>query len=341
VPVIRLDLVALLKAGSLSEAEAARLESLALTDRRGNLLVNVLLIFGALAVSAAAIALVPNAATGLTLALGALVGAEALRRLAPGEAFGVLSSGLALMGTLGLAGWIGWQFGDAPSATATALLITAVLSAGAAWFRSAFLAALAVLALGAVFGSGTGYWHAAYALFVEEQVITISVFGALAAGFYRIRTVVDTAWSLLLTVAARTSMILVHFAFWVGSLWGDLLGDSGWRQTRYDDYAAYEAWEKTAIVLPEWPFSVGWAALAIALAMLTRRGGFLSVSAMVFLAIHAYTQYFEVFGAEPGTLLLAGLTLVGLAVGLTAYLRKEHLAQTHPPGPGPDSPPAE
>ena len=339
--VIRLDLAALLKAGSLTEADAAWLESLALPDKRGNLLVNILLIFGALAVSAAAIALVPNAATGLTLALGALVGAEALRRLAPGDAFGVLSSGLALMGTLGLAGWIAWKFGNAPSPTTPALLITAVLTAGAAWFRSAFLAALAVLALGAVFGSGTGYWHASYALFVEEPLITIAVFGALSALFYRIRSIADAAWSQLLNVAARTAMILVHFAFWVGSLWGDVLGDASWSQSRYNDYAAYEAWEKTAINLPEWPFSLGWAALAIALALRTTRSGFLSVSALVFLAIHAYTQYFEVLGAEPATLLFAGLTLVGLAVGLTAYLRKERLAQAPASGPGPDSPPAE
>ncbi len=63
--IIRLDLGALVKAGSLSAEEAARLAGLALPDRRGGLLVNVLLIFGALAVAAAAIALVPDAGTGL------------------------------------------------------------------------------------------------------------------------------------------------------------------------------------------------------------------------------------------------------------------------------------
>ncbi len=56
-------------------------------------------------------------------------------------------------------------------------------SPGAVWFRSAFLAALVVLALDAVFGTGTGYWHTSYALFVEEPLITIGVFGALAAAF--------------------------------------------------------------------------------------------------------------------------------------------------------------
>lgn len=321
-PVIRLDLAALVKSGALSAAEAARLEGFALPDKRGGLIINVLLIFGALAVAAAAIALVRDAGTGLVLALAALACAEALRRLAPGDAFGVLSAGLALMGTLGLAGWVAWEFGDAPSATMTALLVTAVLTAGAIWFRSAFLAALGVLALGAVFGTGTGYWHASYALFVEEPVISIAVFGALAALLYKARGWAEDAWKMLLTTGARTAMVLVHFAFWVGSLWGDVLGDSGWNAVRYEDYDAYEAWQKTALAVPEWPFSIGWAGLAVALALLTRRGGFLSVSALVFLAIHGYTQYFETFGAEPVTLLVAGLTLVGLAVGLAWLSRK-------------------
>jgi len=310
-PIIRLDLSALLKSGQITPEDAARLTALALPDRRGSLAVNLLLIFGAIAVAAAAIALVPNAATGLMLALGALAGAEILRRLITGESFALLATALALMGTLGLAGWVAWQFQDAPS-TMPALLVTFVLTAGALWYRSAFLAALGVLALGAVLGSGTGYWHASYALFVEEPVITIAVFGALAAGLYQLRGQLPESWKSLTTVAARTGLILVHFAFWVGSLWGDVLGDS-WLP--YD--ARSEAGHIPAVI-----FSVGWAAVSLALALRTPRGGFLSVSAIVFLAIHGYTQYFETFGAEPLSLLIAGLILVGLAIGVSKFLRR-------------------
>lgn len=320
--IIRLDLQALTQSGALTEAEAERLKGLALPDRRGGLLVNVLLIFGALAVAAAAIALIKTPAIGLLLALAAIAGAESLRRLPVGEEFKVLSAGLALMGTLGLAGWVAWEFGEAAAPTMPAVLITLVLGAGAVWFRSSFLAALAVIALGAVFGTGTGYWHASYALFVEEPVLTIAVFGALAGGIYRARSFAAEAWKNLATVTARIAVFLVHFAFWVGSLWGDIIGDSTWSQARWDNYEGYEAWQKTALTIPEWPFSAGWAALCLALALLTRRGGFLSVSALVFLGIHGYTQYFEVFGAHPETLLIAGIVLVGLAVGLTAFLRR-------------------
>lgn len=308
--IIRLDLAALQAANQISTEEAARLTALALPDRRGSLAVNLLLIFGAIAVSVAAIALVPNAATGLLLALGALAAAEGLRRIT-GESFALLATGLALMGTLGLAGWIGWEFREAHP-TQPALLITFLLAAGAIWYRSAFLAALGVIALGAVFGSGTGYWHASYALFVEEPTLTIAVFGLLAAGLYRLRGLVAESWSSLATVAARTSLILVHFAFWVGSLWGDVLGGARW---------SYEDAAQPGFGLAPWFFAIGWAALSLTLALATRRGSFLSISAIVFLAIHGYTQYFETFGAEPLSLLIAGLALVALAIGAARLLR--------------------
>ena len=316
--VVRLDLAALMKSGQITPEEATRLAALALPGTRGGLAVNLLLIFGAVAVAIAAIALVPNAATGLMLALGAIAGAEILRRLntgpVTGESFALLATALALMGTLGLAGWTAWQFQDAP-ATAPAMLVTFVLAAGALWYRSAFLAALAVLALGAVFGTGTGYWHASYGLFVEEPVITITVFGALAAGLYQLRATLPEAWSNLTTVAARTGLVLVHFGFWVGSLWGDVIGDS---------WLPYEARSEAGRILP-WIFSLGWAGFSLALALRTPRGGFLSVSALVFLAIHGYTQYFETFGAEPMSLLIAGLVLVGLAIGVARLVHRGEL----------------
>lgn len=121
-----------------------------------------------------------------------------------------------------------------------------------------------------------------------------------------------------LTVAARTAMVLVYFASWVGPLWGDILGDSAWSASRYGDYAACEAWQKTALTVLEWPFPIGWAALTL----LTRRGSFLSASALVFLSIRGYTQYCETSGAAPVSLLVAGLTLVGPAAGLAGLFRR-------------------
>lgn len=315
--VIRLDLDLLVRNGRLSAEEAARLTPLALPERRGRLAVNLLLIFGSLAAALAAIALVPNALTGLCLAMLALAGAELLRRRPAEDGAGVLAAGFALMGILGLAGWAAWELRDAPSSQ-PALLVTFILTAGAIRYASAFLAALAVLALGAVFGSGTSYWHASYALFVEAPAITLAVFGSLAAGLWQLRKHVGPLHQGAVTTAARTSLILVHLAFWIGSLWGDQIG-GGWSGTA-------ENGEAGGLIISRWIFAAGWAATALMLAVAARRGGFVSVSAIVFLGIHFYTQYFERLGAQPASLLVAGLILLGLAVSLNWIYRKAEAA---------------
>ncbi|HAE93111.1 MAG TPA: hypothetical protein DCG65_01030, partial [Hyphomonas atlantica] len=54
----------------------------------------------------------------------------------------------------------------------------------------------------------------------------------------------------------------------------------------------------------------------------TRRNSFLSITSIVFLTIHGYTQYFEYLGAQPETLVLGGLVLVGLAVVGARFLMR-------------------
>ena len=316
---VRIDLDQLQAEGLIGADLAGLIAARALPDARSGLFVNLALILGALAVAAGTIALVPNATTGLVLAIVAIAAAEAIRRFAPGTTLKVLSAALALMGVLGLAGWIGWQYEDAADTTLPAVLVTLILGAGAVWFRSAFLTVLSVLALGAVFGTGTGYWHACYGLFVEQPTVTIGVFSALAAGLYILRERIGEAWKKLTGIAARTAFFLVNFAFWVGSLWGDDLGPD----YRYAEGNDWDAWRAATPHVPEAVFSIGWPILLVAVMARSRNGGFLSVTATVFLAIHAYSQYFETFGAHPWTLLVGGLVLVGLAVGAAKLLRQQ------------------
>jgi iron complex transport system permease protein len=315
---IRLDLEALVQQGQISPQEAARLKGFALPDQKGSLFINLLLIFGALSVAAGTIALVPNPATGLVLALAALGGAEVLRRMDVDDSLKVLSAGLTLMGALGLAGWIGWEFRESAESLYPTLAIAGVLAAAAIWFRSPFLVAPAVLALGATLGSGTGYWHASYGIFVEEPTLTILLFGALTAGFYAVRGKLADAYESLATIAARTSLFMVNFAFWVGTLWGDHIGQH-WLAP--DEWRARQDWEAQAIDIPDQVFTLGWAAFLIAMIVKARRGGFLSTLSIVFLSIHFYTQYFELLGANPGSLVVGGVILVGLAVGGTRLFR--------------------
>ena len=319
---IRIDLQQLQAEGLIGADLARLIEARAVPDSRSGLFVNLALIMGALAVAAGTIALVPDATTGLVLAILAVAAAEATRRFAPGASLKVLSAGLALMGVLGLAGWIGWQYEDAADTTMPALLITLLLGAGALWFRSAFLMVLSVLALGAVFGTGTGYWHACYGLFVEQPTITIAVFGGLALGLYALRSRIGDAWQNLTGIAARTAFFLVNFAFWVGSLWGDDLGPD----YRYGEGNDWEAWREATTHVPDAAFSIGWPLVLVAVMARSRNGGFLSVTATVFLAIHAYTQYFETFGAHPWSLVIGGVGLVGLAVGAAKLMKPQAAA---------------
>jgi iron complex transport system permease protein len=309
---IRLDLEALVEDGHLSAHEAARLRLLAPPERRGHLAVNLLMVFGALSAALAAVAMVADAVTGLALALLALAGSELLRRHPQGS-FSVLASAFALMGTLGLAAWAVWEMAHSSPGDA-ALLVTFILTAGAIRYASAFLSALAVLSLGAAFGADTRYWHASYALFIEAPTVTIAVFGLLATGLWQLHGRIGPAWRGAVTSAARTSLLLVHFAFWIGALWGDRIGGA----------PAWSEGEAAAagLAVSRWVFAGGWALIAIALAVLARRGGFISVSALVFLGIHFYTQYFELLGANPASLLAAGLILLGLAVSVNWLVRR-------------------
>ena len=316
--IIRLDLDRLTQSGEISADEAVRLKNLALPDARSGLLVNLLLIFGAISVAAGTIALVPNAATGLVLAVLALGGAEVLRRVDSDDSLKVLGAGLAMMGALGLAGWIGWEFRDAADSAYPALGIAAVLAAAAVWFRSSFLAAPAVLALGATMGSGTGYWHASYAIFVEEPTLTILVFSAVAAGLFTLRSTITDAYRAVASVASRTAFFIINFAFWVGSLWGDRIGEHWLAPSKWSERSD---WRAAATEIPELVFTLGWAGFLIAMIVKARRGGFVSVTSIVFLAIHGYTQYFELLGANAASLVIGGLVLVGLAVGGARYVQ--------------------
>lgn len=309
--IIRLDVTALQKSGDLTANEALRLTGLAIPQKSGTAWISAILIFGALGVAAGVLALEPSASIGLLLALTALGLATWLKFFQSGDSWQLLSSAFAIMGTLGLSGWVAMEAGGDLVATWPQLVIFGITSAGAVIYRSAFLSALAVLALAAVLGTGTFYWHASYALIVREPMITLTVFGAIAAALYWLRPRLAEAWQGLTTVTARTALFLVNFGFWVGSLWGDHIGEH-WAAG--DNWSARMDWRDSAIVVPEAVFSVGWAALLIALFVKAPRGSFLSISSLVFFAIHAYTQFFETFADSAAVLIIGGFVAIGVAV---------------------------
>jgi hypothetical protein len=153
--------------------------------------------------------------------------------------------------------------------------------------------------LSASLGASTGYFHASYFLVIREPTLTITIFSLLAIGAYQLSKKLSQDYERIALASARTSVFLVNFGFWVGSLWG-------------------EHSDTRAIVISSTVFAVLWAVALLATAIWSwkqNRRWVLNTVA-TFGGIHFYTQWFENLGATPGTVLIAGLLALGFAAGL-------------------------
>ena len=224
-PAIRivLDITRLVEEGKLTAQEAERLQALAKRDT-GSLGINVLMSFGAVAVTAGIIALQPAFTTGAALGV-ALVAIGPTISFVAAEQWGLLGTATTIIGSLLLAGGvIGLVEADFAGLAFSALLFLAL----AVTIRSGFLIALVPLTLAGALGSSTGYRHAVYMLTVTEPSITIAFFALLAAA-YLVSQYVGRAYQGLAIIFARVLLILVNFGFWIGSLWGDYQARPGRR----------------------------------------------------------------------------------------------------------------
>ena len=320
-PRITLNLARLVADGRLEVGEADMLLQLAEQSRLRRILVNMLLIFGSLMVVGGVLALKPTLETGLALAICSLGLGTGLFAKGRRE-WGLLGRALIHMGLLGLSGWIAMQFWGMPEPWPHLMwpVIATLFIAGAIGYRDSLLAALAAIAIGYVLGGSTRYWHASYALIVEEPVLSIAAFSLLGAFVFWFRNRLPLAYQQPATVFWRTSFILGNFAFWVGTLWGDYILD-GWLSPYYstystDTYRAYEAWREQALHVPDIAFVVAWPIVllvAIAVGAKTRQL-FLVNASLVFLGIHFYTQFHEVMVWSPVSLVIGGLLTVALGL---------------------------
>jgi hypothetical protein len=142
---------------------------------------------------------------------------------------------------------------------------------------------------------------------------------------YRISTQVPADYERVSIQAARTSILLVNFGFWIGSLWGDpliLLRGLNGNEVLLRD-----------VVIPADAFSIAWAAALIGAGVWAARANrrWLVNIAAAFGAIHFYTQWFERLGATPLSVLLGGVVMLAIAVALWAFNRR-------PPAPAPAAP---
>lgn len=319
---ITLNLKKLVSDGQLSQAEAQRLNHLGESVLTRKIFANALLIFGAIMVVTGILALGPSLNTGLALAGTALALGTALIWRGTDE-WWLLGRALVLMGVLGLCGWTALRFDELgpEMAQLTWPTILALTLAGAIFYRDAVLAALAPIALGHSIGGGTAYWHASYGLFMRESSVTILVFGLLCAALLWALYRVPQTYELVTKVMARVSFFLANFGFWIGSLHGDYPGQLwladglNWTDT--------QSWQATSFFIPAEVFSVAWAVfLLFGIYMGIRTGrSFIANTAIVFLAIHFYTQLYETFLDTPSGLVFGGVVLIGFGLGLVRFNR--------------------
>jgi hypothetical protein len=296
--IVTLDLSRLLKEGKITKEEHDRLEALGGAST-GLLAFNILVAFGVIAVAAGIIALVPDAATGIVVGGGVLAGGLGLYASGMRQ-WEVLANICVLVGALVLGGGV---IVLSEASAIAFLAIAAGFAVVGVLARSGLLVCLSILALSSAVGARTGYEHATYFLGIEEPTVTIVLFSVVALAAFLVSKLLPPAYERLALLASRTSLFLVNFGFWIGSLWGDdvMIG----------------------ISIPDTVFALVWAAGLVGLgawAFYERRRWVVNLAA-IFGAIHFYTQWFENLGAEPVTVLFGGLVALGFALGLHRFNR--------------------
>lgn len=295
---ITLDITRLLDEGKITQAEYDRLTQLSSKDT-GSLAINILVAFGVLAVTGGVIALEPSLLLGTILAL-ILAGTGLFIIYNHQKQWGMLGNILLLIGSLGTAASL-IQYFDGETSVFLFIAILFIIPGVIA--RSGLLMALSALSIAPLIKMGTFYGHASYFLFVEQPIITIFVYGLLSYGTYYLSTKLEPQYERLAIIFSRTSLLMVNFGFLVGSLWGDKVFDSS-----FTEGTLALLWAVALIVTGIWATK--------------KDKRFVVNTVATFGAIHFYTQWFEMLGAEPVAILLAGVIAIVIAIGLWKYNKK-------------------
>ncbi|WP_299352293.1 hypothetical protein [uncultured Shimia sp.] len=207
------------------------------------------------------------------------------------------------------------------------LYVTGALIA-AGWVTDVRLVtALAIAPFAQVLDTGTYYFTAAYVFYSPEATLSILQMSALIGLCLWLALRLPERSSRHAVVLAVMAFIVANLCALVGSIWGDVVGETiwgpgSWRRSRdmsWEDWsAAQEAFRGTTLIVSEQVYAIIWAmALAVIIAWSThgnRRGLF--NTALTFAGIHGYTQVFESFYSEPLAYVIGGLAAIPLAWGI-------------------------
>lgn len=316
---ITLDLSKLVEEGKLSPAEADKLRGLAAHDT-GSFAINLLVGFGVVAVSAGLVALLPTPTTELIVGVS-LFAIGLGFTLLYNEQWSLFAQICLVVGALMFSASV-LVIGH--GALAAMLIVTAALAVASIIARSSLLMAAAVLALGACLGARSGYWHATYMLAIYEPFVTVVLFGLLALGTYYLSKHLAADYERVALAAARTSVFMINFGFWIGSLWGDNLRLI--RSLLHNDPGALTRYSTGSLIISPLAFTIAWAVALLGAgiwAVSANRRWMLNITA-VFGAIHFYTQWFERLGVQPGSVFVGGCVLLAFALGLWKF--NQHFA---------------
>lgn len=280
-----LDLTDLVAKGHLSAAEAERLKGLAIKDTAA-LGVNILVAFGALAISLGIGVLVPTLLTAVVLGAAFFTVGFGLT-LARQERWGVFAQICIVIGALAFTGGLSALAGGNFWVN---LALTALIGAAAVIARSGLLTAITVLALTTTVVTGQSGWTE----LGGATIVAILVLVVLAIGLYQLSLRIK-AYENLLVIGARTAAFMINPVFLFASLFGDDL-------THID---------KTV-------FAVVWAVLLVGVGIwgMWRGRRWVVNTAAVFGAIHFMVQWFVFLGASPGSILGGGVMLILLGLAL-------------------------
>ena len=285
---VTLDLDALVKSGRITAEEAERLKGFAAADT-GALGANILYALGATAVACGIAAFLPTLETLVALGV-ALFGAGLFIRMQGMARLQLFAQIILVIGALSLCTGLGGLYGEN---LLVRVGLTLGLAVAAVLARSGLLAALAVVAFAVTITFDPEMWPPNH--FVAVVIVALS---ALVLALYRISLRLPGEYERLAIIAMRVAIVMVNVAFFVGSLFGDdRLGLSG--------LAFSIAWALALLAFG------GWAVFA------NRRWVVNSVA--VFGAIHFFTQWFMVLGAQPLSILGGGVLLIVFGLALARF----------------------
>ena len=300
-----LNIKELLEEGQIDQVEYDKLLLLS-KSQTTSLAFNLLVGLGIVAASIGAIALTPSPYS--CFAFGLLVSVVGiLIKIKTSDQWAVLSIICLMSGLLMSSAAILWleehMFQEITYRSISIVIF--ILGFSSYYLKSSLLAAISVLNLSTLLGSGVGYNFASYFIWVEYPLLTIVAFSILAICFYLLSKKVKADNERLLITGSRVSVLLVNLGFWIGSLGGDI-------------------WLESPFL-----FSIAWALAIFGIgfwAWKENRVWLINVLG-VFGSIHFYTQWFQTLGAQPLSLFLGGVIAIGIAI-LFKRLNKSYKMET-------------